>query len=424
MTNAALSPARPVSLASARHPLVGMAELVRGFEAGRDMAAVWERLVARLDADPTDAAALLDMSTFLMVRKVRAKGEAAQAAALDLARIYHRTYGLGGGLRLAAFVTAGDLMANTPLDFLLTGSDFELDLIYVDADTADLADVPPHDVAIIAVGESPENQAVLARLAQLLAGWPVPILNGPPQRIAALTRDGVCALFKDHPHVLVPATARVPRADLQALAQGDFSRAAHLPATFPLIVRPIASHAGEGLEQVTSRDQLYLYLTQQPEGEFFVSPFVDYSGPDGLFRKQRIAFIDGVAYAAHGATSAHWMVHYINAGMRKFAERRDEEAVFMGTFDAGYAARHADAFAALAEGIGLDYFAIDCAELPDGRLLLFEADIAMVLHDADDPVMFPYKVEPMRRLFAAFQAALEARGPDAGSAAPRGESAA
>ncbi|GGF69237.1 hypothetical protein GCM10007301_31160 [Azorhizobium oxalatiphilum] len=415
MTTAAQKPAR---LPAAARPLIGMAELVRGCEAGRDMEPVFNGLVARLEADPTDAAALLDISTFLLIRKARAKGEQAQAGALAMARRFHRTYGKGGGLRIVAFVTAGDLMANTPLDFLLTGSDFELDLVYVDADTDDLSELPAHDLVIVALGESPENQPVLARLDALLKDWPVPVFNGPASRIAGLTRDGVCAMFRDDPHVLSPAAIRVPRADLQAMA--EVMHMAGVPR-YPLIIRPIASHAGEGLELVTNQDGMILYLTTQKEDEFFVSPFIDYSGPDGLFRKQRIAFIDGVAYAAHGATSAHWMVHYVNAGMRKFAERRAEEAEFMGTFDTAYAVRHATAFAKLVERIGLDYFAIDCAELADGRLLMFEADIAMVLHDADSVEMFPYKQEPMARLFAAFQRALLAR---AGAAGKKGVAAA
>ena len=78
----------------------------------------------------------------------------------------------------------------------------------------------------------------------------------------------------------------------------------------------------------------------------------------------------------------------------------------MEGFDADFAVRHADAFSALHRRIGLDYFGIDCAELPDGRLLLFEADVAMIVHDLDPEELFPYKKPAMHRLFAAFQAEL------------------
>lgn len=410
MKNAVLVPAVPGPASRASGALIGTAAFVRWFEEGHDLAPVWDHLVARAESDPTDAAALMDMSTLLLIRKARRKGEAAQAAALGLRRDYRRSFGRGGGVRLLAFVTAGDLMANTPLDFLLTGSDFELHLFYVDTDTRSLAEAPAHDVAIVAIGESPENQGVLRNLAGLLEGWPTPIVNGPPLRIAALTRDHVCALFADVPSVLAPATQRVDRQTLLDIARGHQRVAAVVPDTaFPLIVRPIGSHAGEGLEKIDDPGMLLVYLLERSEAEFFLSPFIDYRGADGMFRKQRIAFIDGKPYASHAATSAHWMVHYVNASMRHFPERRAEEAAFMAGFDNDFAVRHADAFEALSERIGLDYFAIDSAELPDGRLLLFEADVAMVIHDADCARTFPYKKPVMHRLFTAFQDAISAR---------------
>jgi hypothetical protein len=100
------------------------------------------------------------------------------------------------------------------------------------------------------------------------------------------------------------------------------------------------------------------------------------------------------------------MVHYLSAGMAEDPARRAEEAAWMASFDTDFAQRHRDAFEALHRRIGLDYFGIDCAEHPDGRLLLFEADVAMIVHDLDPEDVFPYKKPAMRRLFAAFQAEL------------------
>jgi hypothetical protein len=45
--------------------------------------------------------------------------------------------------------------------------------------------------------------------------------------------------------------------------------------------------------------------------------------------------------------------------MAESADKRAEEAL---DFDEDFAARHAAAFAGLVERLGLDYFAIDCAE--------------------------------------------------------------
>ena len=125
-----------------------------------------------------------------------------------------------------------------------------------------------------------------------------------------------------------------------------------------------------------------------------------------MFRKYRIALIAGRPYACHMGVSEHWMIHYLNAGMRESAAKRAEEARFMVEFDRDFARRHARAFATLAERVGLDYFGIDCGETPEGELLIFEADVAMIVHAMDPPDLFPYKQPQMRKVFDAFRALL------------------
>ena len=61
--------------------------------------------------------------------------------------------------------------------------------------------------------------------------------------------------------------------------------------------------------------------------------------------------------------------------------------------------------------LGLDYSQIDCAELPDGRLLVFEADVAAIIHQMDPPDLFPYKAAHMQRVMAAFGAMLHHQAP-------------
>jgi hypothetical protein len=81
----------------------------------------------------------------------------------------------------------------------------------------------------------------------------------------------------------------------------------------------------------------------------------------------------------------------------------------MAEFDTGFARRHGPALDAVAARLGLDYVAIDCAEMPDGRLLLFEADIAMIVHAMDPPDLFPSKAPQMQKVFDAFRAMLKRR---------------
>src|SRR5262249_25681741 len=140
---------------------------------------------------------------------------------------------------------------------------------------------------------------------------------------------------------------------------------------------------------------------------FFISRFVDYASADGLFRKYRIVFVDGRAYACHMAIAERWDIWYLNAGMMESAAKRLEQETFMCTFYIGFVRRHPSALTVMGDRIGLDYFMVDCAETRDGSLLIFEADNTAVVHNMDSPDLFPYKPPQMRKVFDAFVAMLE-----------------
>jgi hypothetical protein len=211
------------------------------------------------------------------------------------------------------------------------------------------------------------------------------------------------------PGLLGPAAARVPRTVLAA------GRAPMLVSGAPVLIRPAGSHAGQGLQKIDDPADLPGYLRQTDAEAFHVTRFVDYRSADGLYRKLRIVLIDGEPMLCHMASSEHWMVHYLNAGMTEHAARRQMEAEAMAGFDAGFATRHRQALAGMAGRFGLDYVQIDCGETPDGRLLLFEADVAAIIHLMDPPDLFPYKQAQMRRVFAAFEAMLKRRASEAGA---------
>jgi len=398
-------------MSQALRPIIGLAALARLAFEGGDLAQVWDGLIARVNADPADAAALLDLATMLLLNSQTDNGLGVQAQGLALAQVFERpARGDGPGLRLLAIMTAGDMMANTPLDFLLAGSDITLISLYVDASGVLPDPLPAHDVAFLAIGESAANAEVLRALQPALALWPRPLLNGDARRIAGLTRDGACALLDGASQILAPKAARVRRDQLAAMASGDASLAdLSLAEGFPIIARPVGTHAGGGMARLENAVALGPYLAGQTGQDFYICPFIDYAGPDGLYRKHRIVVIEGRPFVCHMAVSPRWMVHYLNADMLDNPANRLEEARFMATFDTEFAPRHQAAFAALHERLGLDYFGIDSAETADGRLLVFEVDVAMIVHDMDPPDLFPYKQPQMTKVFEAFQAMLRRR---------------
>ena len=388
------------------HPLIGLAKLMRMAYAGVDLGPLGAQLIEYAGANPgiASANALMDLSTVLQLRGDRELALSMQAEALQIQQIYSPPTANGQvAIRLLTIMTPGDLMANTPLEFLLEESDIALDMLYVGQGLPLPPSLPDHDVLFVAIAESDQNLPLLAQIGDAIKNWPRPVLNRP-DRIALMSRDAACALLKEVPGVVMPGTHRVERQILEQVASGERAITNILSdGNFPVIVRPVDSHAGQGLNKIDDPAVMADYLLKMPNREFYVARFVDYRSKDGQFRKYRIVLMEGQAYLCHLAISSHWMIHYLNAGMAVNAEKRAEEARVMADFDSGFAHRHAEAFRVIGERVGLDYLGIDCGETADGELLIFEIDSCMIVHAIDPVDVFSYKQAQMRKVFDAFR---------------------
>ncbi len=355
----------------------------------------------------TRAAYLFDTAIAFQLSFRRAEGLDRLDAALTNSPMFRVAGKPGGGrrLRLLALCAPGDLMVNTPLDFITNELDVQLDLLYLLSDRPLPPVIPDHDVAFFAVGEA--DPRTLVRLQDLFDRWPRPALNDP-RALPALARDALSRSLAACPGICSPTAVAVSRSELDVhLRTGRPITGFETPrGLYPCLIRPAGSHAGAGLSCAATPAELADYLRLSFERNFFVTAFEDYRGPAGLYRKSRVAFIDRQPFLCHMAISHHWMVHYLNAGMTESAQKRAQEAAAMADFDDDFARRHAAAFAALHDRLGFDYYSIDCAETQDGRLLVFEADTAAIIHLMDPPDLFPYKKPQMQRVFQAFGAML------------------
>ena len=319
-----------------------------------------------------------------------------QAEALAITRIY-RLHGNAAGPRLLAVMAPGTLMINAPLDFLTESTDVQLTLAFTSPDGVLPDALPDHDVLIVAASES--HPAAMAALPGQLARWPHPVLNDPAH-VGRLSRDWLARNLATCPGLTIAPTIRVTRSALRRQGVDMLLPNGH----FPVLLRPVDSHGGAGLSKIDSPDDLAMALLMADTSDFYLAQFIDYRSDDGWFHKYRIAFVGGAPFLCHMAASEHWMVHYLNAGMAENPAKRAAEAKAMTEFDTGFATRHRDAIQALCTTIGLDYFSIDCAEAPDGSLLVFEADVAAIIHSMDDPATYPYKAPVMQRCYDAFAA--------------------
>ena len=393
----------PLSSDPADTPFFGLAPYLRMSIAGMDLQPVGEHVLAQAQAQPDSATLWMALSLVLQSLGQRELGLTAQAQALSLQRVYHLSARQQPvRCRLLMLMEPGDLAANTPLECLLEDSDIELIFYYLSHNEPLLTPLPEHDAVLIAMSDSDENRAHLAFLAQTLAHWPKPVLN-LPQFIPCVDRATASSLLQHQPGVLMPPTLRASRAQLLAIASGANQLSTVFPdCDFPIILRPLGSQGGHGLAKIETPEDIAPYLSGQPDAEFFISRFINYSHADGYFRKIRVALIDGQPYACHMAVSSNWMIHYVNAGMYEEAWKRAEELAFMEGFET-FKQRHKSALQAISRAIPLDYLCIDCAETVDGQLLIFEVDHAMVIHAMDTEAQFPYKQIHMHKVKKAFR---------------------
>ena len=315
-----------------------------------------------------------------------------QARALKLRRLYRLEGPEQPAIRLLALMAPGDLLDNTPLEFLIEHGDVQLDLLYLLPDQALPEEIPEHDLVMLAIGESDKNRPLLAQAQTLLADWPRPVLN-PASAIGNCARDIAYQRLRDIPGLVMARTQRLSREQIRN-------------PRFPLTIRPVDTQGGTGLEKIDTQAALDAFVERHAGTDYFVADYVDYRDDDGLFRKLRIVLIDGEPFICHLAISGDWMVHYLSAGMELSESKRTEEAAAMVNFEQDFGLRHGASLREISRRLGLDYAVLDCAQTSAGRLLLFEVDSRAWVHSTDDVALFPYKPAVMQKAYDAFRAML------------------
>jgi tetratricopeptide (TPR) repeat protein len=297
---------------------------------------------------------------------------------------------------LLVLCAPGPYTANTPLDLLVDARYVTLYRWYVDPSGVVPA-LPRYDAVFVAIGESDAAAPHLRAAARFAATQTVPVFNQPAS-IERLGRVALSATFAGARHVRAVTTTRIAR---------DRYAADGFP--LPHIVRPVDSHGGTNLARIDDGAQRAAYAASSSAELLYVAPYVDYRSADGYFRKYRIIFIDGEPFPFHLAISRNWMVHYYNAAMSEQQWMRDEEHAFLARPGDVFAGELAQALRETAALLPLEYVGIDCAIAPDGTLLVFEADNALIVHVLDDPVLFAYKHRYVPRILTALDALLRRR---------------
>ena len=347
-----------------------------------------------LELDPEHVDAHINLSAILIDDERREEGR------LHLDRAYTRQnvfvkYADGARRTVLILFDAGK--GNMNLSHLFneqTNNIIDWMIAYASADQA--ASLPHYDVVFNAMGDPDLTLNTGLPMQRFLEVCRKPLLNHPAL-VARTARDHLPALLDGIENLLVPAVWRCADSDqwLPELAQ-----------QLPLLIRPIHSHGGVGLALAHTSEEL-AQLQAQHDGPVYVSRYVDYRSADGWFRKYRMIYIDRKPYPYHLAISPNWVVHYYNAGMAEHAWKLDEEKIYLDDPQRVLGAAGMRAIEAIGARMDLDYAGIDFTLLPDGRILVFEANPTMLAHPERPDGPLAHKNVAVQRIFAAFEALLE-----------------
>jgi tetratricopeptide (TPR) repeat protein len=256
------------------------------------------------------------------------------------------------------------------------------------------------DVVFNMICNADDGKDILPQALELVEGLGRPTINHP-RLIMNTDRETIARRLANIPNCIIPRTIRVAGAVLtKAALEREF-----VGFSLPLLVRVAGTHGGDDFDKAEDWDDIVAFVSENPEATYYLMEYVDYCSDDRLFRKYRIIFIDEEIFPYHLAIHDDWKVHHFRTDMANQKWMRMEEERYLQDMGSVFNAAHQNALRAMAKATGLDYGGIDCGLNRDGRIVVFEANASMLVHD-EKTEDFEYKNQYIAKIKSAFDAML------------------
>ena len=361
--------------AMAGNPVANICNVATGYfmKGDYELAARWYGLVLVLDGNVASAYQNLAAIHEQWGRAVEVASYRDRAYRLQ--RVFVEDPGVPA--RRVLILCVGRTSGNVPIESLLpTPACCRIKYVIDYAADAEDEQLPPYDLVFNAIGEPDVAALLIDRLAKFASNCQRPVLNSPLQ-VVRTRRHLLPGLLAGLENVVTASCMRFEEARMIWNDRPD--RLDLHGVAFPLLARPAETHGGQGMVLCDHVEALENAL-QSFSGAGYLSDYRDYRSADGYFRKYRIIFIDRQPFPYHLAISTHWMVHYFSADMEANPWKIDEEKQFLENAAAVLGPSAMAAIRAIGLRMDLDYAGIDFALLPDGQVLVFEANATMLVH--------------------------------------------
>ena len=268
---------------------------------------------------------------------------------------------------------------------LLSGEEYDIDFLRSKA-----------DVVINMISDADNGKEVLPFACNIADRIGLPTVNHP-NRIIGTDRETIARMLSGIELCRIPKTVRL---SAEAMTGPSWQKLIE-KFDFPLLIRCAGTHGGDDFEKVEDIAALESFVTSHPDSNFYVIEFADYRSADGYYRKYRLICLNDEILPYHLAIHDHWLVHHFRTDMANQEWMRKEEEAFLKDPYSVFSKGHFIAMRDIAKAIGLDYCGIDCALDPSGKIVVFEANATMRVHDEKIDT-FAYKNPYIAKIKEAF----------------------
>ena len=219
------------------------------------------------------------------------------------------------------------------------------------------------------VGDADISAGALGLVKQIAEQTARPCFNHPTEILRA-TRDEISRLLAGIPGLAVPRTIRI-----RETFPSEVRETVHAAGlAYPILIRVAGSHGTENMIRIETPEAMdRIAQLEREERPLYASEFRDFAGPDGMYRKFRIAVVGDEIFLRDFVVGKDWLL----GEPRRIAAGEQEEHAQRASFDRDRAPRLLPLFREIGRRLGLDFFGVDCSIDRDGQVLLFEASAAM-----------------------------------------------
>lgn len=239
----------------------------------------------------------------------------------------------------------------------------------------------------------------LVMLQELIDKTGLPVIN-TPAALSACTRVGIRPGMFDGMTVPLTTGYNSKHSNLET----HLAKHGH---QLPVLIRPLGMHSGTGLQRI---ETITDFVADEAQSEYYVTDFVNFVSPDGLYRKYRLVYAAGKLFPHHLFTGEGWCLH-----LKDVRELMEQSPALMKEAN-HYINAMPDAekagLMAIFERLGLDFGMVDYARDHEGRPVIFEVNPCFLLSGVNQPVIAAIRggaEDPTPGIVEAIFTAIESR---------------